>query len=218
MGKKDEVSHACAAHWKPILESIDGFIDNERFESKRREEMDAVAFHMAKRDEKAVVRWRIQSEHHSTQEKGRNGMFLDYHLRVCEVTFDSHPPAGLQVVEQRLDATAIGEAKALGITEVLPPSHLVSDVRAEGLVDHDVFESIYNPGKMVLLTSWKTAEDCARWAPNSFAGGTKLRHRRVRNVRDYGMFPGSAGKRRSIIRKWIQPMQFVLSLSFRRWR
>jgi heme-degrading monooxygenase HmoA len=184
-GKKDEYL-ALARHLKPILESIDGFIDNERFESKRREGW--MLSLSTWRDEKAVVRWRIQSEHHSTQEKGRNGVFSDYHLRVCEVTFDSHPPAGLQVVEQRLDATAIGEAKALGITEVPPPNRLAPEVRAEGLAGYDVFESIYNPGKMVLLTSWKTAEDCARWAPNSFAGGTKLRHRRVRNVRDYGMF------------------------------
>lgn len=181
-GKKDEYL-ALARHLKPILESIDGFIDNERFESTRREGW--MLSLSTWRDEKAVVRWRIQSEHHTTQERGRNGIFSDYHLRVCEVTFDSHPPAGLQVIEQRLDATAIGEARALGITEVLPPGRLASDVPAEGLTDYDVFESIYNPGKMVLLTSWKTAEDCARWMPNSLAG---LRHRRVRNVRDYGMF------------------------------
>ena len=181
-GKKDEYL-ALARHLKPILESIDGFLDNERFESKRREGW--MLSLSTWRDEKAVVRWRIQSEHHRTQEKGRNGIFSDYHLRVCEVTSDSHPPAGLQVIEQRLDATAIGEAKALGITEVPPPSHLDPDVHAEGLAGYDVFESIYNPGKMVLLTSWKTAEDCARWTPNSLGG---LRHRRVRNVRDYGMF------------------------------
>jgi heme-degrading monooxygenase HmoA len=181
-GKKDEYL-ALARHLKPILESIDGFIDNERFESKRSEGW--MLSLSTWRDEKAVVRWRIQSEHHTTQEKGRNEIFSDYRLRVCEVTFDSHPPAGLQVIEQRLDATAIGEAKALGITEAPPPSRLASDVRAEGLTSYDVFESIYNPGKMVLLTSWKTAEDCGRWMPDSLAG---LRHRRVRNVRDYGMF------------------------------
>ena len=95
------------------------------------------------------------------------------------------------MIEQRLDATAIGEAKALGITEILPPSHLAPDVQAEGLTGYDVFESIYNPGKMVLLTSWKTAEACARWTPTSFAGDAELRHRRVRNVRDYGMFDRS---------------------------
>ncbi len=51
-----------------------------------------------------------------------------------------------------------------------------------------VFESIYNPGKMLLLTSWKTAEDAQAWTPSSFAGVSKIRHRRLRNIRDYGMF------------------------------
>jgi heme-degrading monooxygenase HmoA len=197
-GKKDEYL-GLAKHLKPILESIDGFIDNERFESKRREGW--VLSLSTWRDEKAVVRWRSQGEHHTIQEQGRNGVFSDYHLRVCEVTADSHPPKGLTVIEQRFDATQTGAAKALAITEVSPksdatfsahpdllPSHLGFDERAAGLTEYDVFESITNPGKMLLLTSWKTSEDSARWTPKDFAGVAQLRHRRVRNVRDYGMF------------------------------
>lgn len=198
-GKKEEYL-ALAKHLKPILESIDGFIDNERFESKRRPGW--VLSLSTWRDEKAVVRWRSQGEHHKTQAKGRDGIFDDYHLRVCEVTADSHPPKGLQVIEQRLDATRTGEAKALGITEVSPaadatfgthadllPSHLGLDVKAaEGLIEYDMFESIYEPGKMLVLTGWMTAERAARWTPNTFAGVAELRHRSVRNVRDYGMF------------------------------
>jgi heme-degrading monooxygenase HmoA len=153
------------------------------------------------RDEKSVVRWRTQSNHHGIQELGRNGVFSDYHLRVCEVTADSRPPEGVNVIQQRLDATEIGAAKALGITEMLPghdatfaahpaliPNHLGLNVTSDRLADHDIFESIYNPGKMLLLTSWKTAEDAYAWTPQAFAGVADLRHRRVRNVRDYGMF------------------------------
>jgi heme-degrading monooxygenase HmoA len=197
-GKKDEYL-GLAKHLKPILETIDGFIDNERFESKRRQGW--VLSLSTWRDEKAVVRWRSQGEHHKIQEQGRNGIFSDYHLRVCEVTADSHPPEGAKVVEQRLDASVVGEAKALAITEVSPardatfaahpdllPSHLGFDVKADGLTEYDLFESITNPGKMLLLTSWKTAEACTRWTPNTFSGVANLRHRCVRNVRDYGMF------------------------------
>jgi heme-degrading monooxygenase HmoA len=197
-GKKDEYL-ALARRLKPILESIDGFIDNERFESKRREGW--MLSLSTWRDEKAVVRWRSQGEHHRMQEKGRNGIFSDYHLRVCEVTSDSRPPAGLQVIERRLDPTEVGEGKALTITEASPapnascaahPDSILGPVafyvHAEGLVGYDVFESIYNPGKTVLLASWKTAEDSARWMPGSFADVAALRHRRIRNVRDYGMF------------------------------
>jgi heme-degrading monooxygenase HmoA len=198
VGKKEEYL-GLAKHLKPILEAIDGFIDNERFESKRREGW--VLSLSTWRDEKAVVRWRSQGEHHKIQEQGRNGIFSDYHLRVCEVTADSHPPKGLKVIEQRFDATQTGAAKALAITEVSPKSHAMSSVhpdlllshlgfdeRAAGLTEYDVFESIINPGKMLLLTSWKSADDSARWAPNDFAGAAQIRHRRVRNVRDYGLF------------------------------
>jgi heme-degrading monooxygenase HmoA len=142
-----------------------------------------------------------QGEHHRVQERGRFEVFSDYHLRVCEVTADSHPPEGLPVREQRFDETETGEAKALAITEVSPapgaalaapadtlPSHLGLDTRADGLTDHDMFESIYNPGKMLLLTSWKSADSATRWEPRSFAGAGAPRHRRLRCIRDYGMF------------------------------
>jgi heme-degrading monooxygenase HmoA len=197
-GKKDEYL-GLARHLKPILEAIDGFIDNERFESKRREGW--VLSLSTWRDEKAVVRWRSQGEHHKIQEQGRNGIFSDYHLRVCGVTADTHPPKRHKVIEQHFDITQIGAAKALAITEVSPKpgaafsahpdlllSHLGFDERAKGLTEYDVFESITNPGKMLLLTSWSSAEDCARWMPTDFAAVADLRHRRVCNVRDYGLF------------------------------
>jgi heme-degrading monooxygenase HmoA len=115
-GKRDEYL-GLAHRLKPILESIDGFIDNERFESRRRDGW--VLSLSTWRDEKSLVRWRSQREHHGIQRQGRDGIFSDYHLRVCEVTSDSHPPKDVPVIEQRLDATEIGESKALAITEVL---------------------------------------------------------------------------------------------------
>src|SRR3977135_2982239 len=46
---------------KPILEGIDGFIDNERFESARRPGW--ILSHSTWRDEKSVVRWRTVAKH-----------------------------------------------------------------------------------------------------------------------------------------------------------
>ena len=43
---------------RPILETVDGFIDNERFESQRRPGW--ILSHSTWRDEKAVVRWRTK--------------------------------------------------------------------------------------------------------------------------------------------------------------
>jgi heme-degrading monooxygenase HmoA len=80
---------------KPKLESIEGFIDNERFESKRTK--GRVLSLSTWADEKAVIRWRTQGEHHGVQEKGRSEVFEDYHLRVGEITADTGPPKGVAV-------------------------------------------------------------------------------------------------------------------------
>src|SRR5262249_7746983 len=178
-----------AKELKPKLEAIDGFIDNERFESKRTK--GRLLSLSTWRDEKSVIRWRTHGEHHGVQEKGRFEVFADYHLRVGEITSDSRPPRGLSVEQQRFDATEIGQAKVVTITEVgeggtperLPaalglPSGLL------GPLDHEVFESIYSPGKLVLLASWRDADAAGTWRPV----GTSVRHRQVRIIRDYGMF------------------------------
>ena len=196
-GKKDAYL-ALARHLKPMLEKVDGFIDNERFESKRREGW--VLSLSTWRDEKSLIRWRSQGEHHEIQGQGRSAIFSDYHLRVCEVTADDCPPPGLNVVQQRFDETEVGPAKALAITEVSPQGgatfpatdeflvRLGFDATSAGLLEHDLFESIHNPGKLLLLTSWKSAAEAEHWAPRSFDGISGLRHRRLRSVRDYGMF------------------------------
>jgi heme-degrading monooxygenase HmoA len=181
---------ALAKHLKPKLEATDGFIDNERYASRRTE--GRVLSLSTWRDEKAVVRWRVDGEHHVVQEKGRFEVFEDYRLRVGEVTDDSAPPSGLGVVAQRLDETAKSAAKAVSITELAaPPDDLAArldlDPRADGLVDHEAFESLYHPGRSLLLVTWRDAAAVARWSPRPAAHGEGLRHRRVRVIRDYGL-------------------------------
>lgn len=187
-----------AEQLKPKLEAIDGFIDNERFSSKWTE--GRVLSLSTWRNEKSVVRWRTQGEHHGAQEKGRFEIFEDYHLRVGEVTDDTDPPKGLSVEQQRFDETEVGRAKMTSITEITPvqggsidarpdllPARLGLETGREGLIDHEVFESIYNPGRLLLLASWRDANAAGAWMPNKPAAA-QLRHRRVRIVRDYGMF------------------------------
>jgi len=182
---------------KPILAKIDGFIDNERFESKLREGW--LLSHSTWRDEKSVVRWRTEGEHHHVQEKGRFEIFQDYHLRVGEVVSDTAPP--LPIRELRLDETETASAKYATLTEITPqakgawaneskmlPAHLGLGIAHRGLVGHDIFESIAMPGKLALLASWTNAEAAKSWSPKSFDGIETLRHRVVRVIRDYGMF------------------------------
>jgi len=196
-GRKEDYL-GLAGQLKPLLETIDGFIDNERFESKRTEG-DVLSL-STWRDEKSVVRWRTQEKHHGVQEKGRFDVFLDYHLRVGEVTQDSHPPEGGTVDEKRFDETVIGQAKVCTITEIMPaagsslagqvealPAHLGLDPAAAGLVDQVVFKGITVPDKFLLLIDWKDAQAAQSWTPQSFAGVSTLRHRHVRVIRAYGM-------------------------------
>jgi heme-degrading monooxygenase HmoA len=184
-----------AKELKPKLEATEGFIENERFESKRTK--GRLLSLSIWRDEKAVIRWRTHGEHHGAQEQGRFEIFADYRLRVGEVTADSQPPKGVRGEQKRFDETETGDAKAVTITVVAPgeggatgaepdrlPSHLGLDRGAAGLVDHEVFESIYNPGKLVLLASWRDADAAAAWRP----AAKSAHHRQVRIIRDYGMF------------------------------
>lgn len=183
-----------AAQLKPVVETIDGFIDNERFESRRRPGW--LLSHSTWRDEKSVVRWRTVGDHHAAQHRGRREVLADYHLRVGDVTADSDGP----VHEQRLDATEVGASTVVTLTEItLPASPRPAgaddlapafglDPTASDVGEHDVFTSIHAAGKLALLISWADPEAGRRWAPTPLSPSGAVRHRVVRIVRDYGMF------------------------------
>jgi heme-degrading monooxygenase HmoA len=188
-----------AKYLKPKLEAVDGFIENERFESKRTH--GRLLSLSTWRDEKAVVRWRTIGEHRSVQERGRFEIFEDYHLSVGEITRDSSPPQGIPVLEKRFDETEVGSARVASIVEFAPQpadgssaetrilsARLGLDRDHDGLVDVEVFESIYTPGKILVLALWRDAAAANRWKPPRLAipGGPRLRQ--VRIIRDYGMF------------------------------
>ena len=183
-----------AKQLKPKLEAIDGFIDNERFGSQRTE--GRLLSLSTWRDEKSVVRWRTHGEHHGVQKKGRDAVFEDYHIRIGEVIADTAPP--MTIDQQRFDETETGDAKLCTITEVSPnqsmprpdllTGHLQLDTRGGGLLDHEVYESITNPGKLLILGSWRDRSAAAEWRPTMFDGAGGIRHRQVRVIRDYGMF------------------------------
>jgi hypothetical protein len=70
----------------------------------------------------------------------------------------------------------------------LLPAHLGLDLKESGVVEHDVWASIYNPGKLALLVGWKDPTAAESWVPKKIDGIETLRHRKVRVVRDYGRF------------------------------
>jgi heme-degrading monooxygenase HmoA len=189
-----------AKELKPILESIEGFIDNERFISNRTE--GRVLSLSTWANEKAVIRWRTVGRHHEIQEKGRFEVFEDYHLRVGEITTDTHVPPGQSLREQRFDETEVGAAKVVSITEIIPavgdkptlPHNEMAKrlgvpaIGVGGTLDHEAFESIYNPGKLLLLVSWRDTAAAQGWRPTAvLEGAGQVRNRLVRVIRDYGM-------------------------------
>jgi heme-degrading monooxygenase HmoA len=186
---------ALAKVLKPELVKIEGFIDNERFASKRIE--GRILSLSTWRDEKALIRWRTLGMHHEIQGKGRREIFEDYHLRVGEIVSDTQVPDGQIIQEKHFDETEVGASTAVTISEVAagsnsPPGSRVAEdlklplVGTSGVLDQEVFESITNLGKQLFLVSWRDAAAASGWHP-AMPAGCELRHRQVRIIRDYGM-------------------------------
>ncbi|AZO26775.1 heme-degrading monooxygenase HmoA [Mesorhizobium shonense] len=84
-GKRDAYL-GIAAELRPLLESIDGFISVERFQSLT--DPKRVLSLSFWRDEEAVKFWRNTEEHRQAQKAGRGGIFAGYRLRIAHVVRD----------------------------------------------------------------------------------------------------------------------------------
>jgi heme-degrading monooxygenase HmoA len=182
---------------KPELEKIDGFVDNIRYRSLSRQGW--LLSLSSWRDEKALVRWRVDPKHHEVQEKGRSNVFMHYHLRVGQLTIDSKPPQGHVLSEQRLDETTVGAGTTVTLIDArrgreqagAPAAEIAAWLGfvpgAPGLVGWDVFDAVLTPGDVILLLSWRDQA-----AAQAFERGVGMREgtrlRRIRVIRDYSMF------------------------------
>lgn len=75
-----------AAGLKPLLETMDGFISVERFQSLA--DPARVLSLSFWRDEEAVKGWRNTEGHRQAQRAGRGGVFAGYRLRIAHVVRD----------------------------------------------------------------------------------------------------------------------------------
>jgi heme-degrading monooxygenase HmoA len=198
--RPDQWDHylANAKMLRPELEQVSGFVDNIRYRSLTR---DGWILSLSNwRDEKAVVRWRTRVRHHEVQQKGRDEVLLDYHLRVGQLTRDTRLPVGHELHEQRLDETEVGEGKALSLIDVKQTAEWVQATQPNeiaqwlgprsdtpGLIAWDVFDAVLAPGDLIQLLSWRDNVSAEAFeAATHLPDGARLR--RVRVVRDYGMF------------------------------
>lgn len=84
-GRADEYFDLAAA-LRPELETIDGFISVERFESlTTKGKYLSLSFW---RDEQALNTWRNLEKHRLAQAAGRGGIMAEYRLRVASVIRD----------------------------------------------------------------------------------------------------------------------------------
>jgi heme-degrading monooxygenase HmoA len=183
---------------RPELEAVEGFVDNIRYKSLMRDGW--ILSLSGWRDEKSLVRWRTKMKHHEAQQKGRDQILQDYHLRVGQVTRDTEVPKGQSIVEQRLDETEVGEGTTVTLITMKRPAEFKEtgnpadcaqlmglDPRADGLLEWDLFDAVLTPGDLILLVSWHDHEAAERFE-GEFTTPADARLRRVRVVRDYTMF------------------------------
>jgi heme-degrading monooxygenase HmoA len=183
---------------RPELQAVDGFVDNIRYRSLTRDGW--ILSLSGWRDEKALVRWRIQAVHHNAQERGRAEILLNYHLRVGQVTSDTHVPENQTLREQRLDETAAGEGTTVVIFDGKRTPEWVSengpagiarwfslDTEVPGLVTWDSFDAVLSPGDVIALSTWRDQHSAQAFVDNVILE-EGVRCRVVRVIRDYGMF------------------------------
>jgi len=183
---------------RPELEQVEGFVDNIRYRSLQREGW--ILSLSGWRDEKALVRWRTKMKHHEAQQQGRDQILQDYHHRVGQVTRDTEVPPGVSIVEQRLDETEVGDGTTVTLITMKRPTEwkettnpadcaqmMGLDPRGEGLLEWELFDALLTPGDLILLISWRDHAAAERFEDElTVPEGARLR--RVRVVRDYGMF------------------------------
>lgn len=183
---------------RPELERIAGFVDNVRYASLTR---DGWILSLSDwRDEKALVRWRTQARHHDVQAGGRQHVLADYHLRVGQLTDDTRLPEGCELLEQRLDVTETGDGNTAVLITASRSQRLADDASAEqvarflgldpeaaGLRFWDVYDAMLTPGELILQSFWEH-EPAALAFIAAARPPQDHRLRRVRIVRDYGMY------------------------------
>ena len=57
--------------------------------------------------------------HHEIQQKGRDEILADYHLRVGQITADNQVPSGYTLTEQRFDETEVGEGTTVTLINAI---------------------------------------------------------------------------------------------------
>jgi heme-degrading monooxygenase HmoA len=195
---------------RPEVEKISGFLSNSRYRSLSQPGW--VFSHNTWQDEKALIRWRTTAKHHFAQERGRQALLEDYHLRVAKIVFDNTDLDSTEL--QRLDVTEVGVGKTIvlvdqprdtawiqSMTDAHDFKSIANALAFDGapdigishpdLADWDVFEGLRpedpESTDVILLSAWKTTAIADEFVKKVAQMGDR-RVRILQVIRDYGMF------------------------------
>jgi len=149
------------------LEQMPGFIDNIHYSSLTRDGW--ILSLSGWRDEESVLRWHERTR---GDEAGNSEIPPDHRLRVGEVTSDTGLPEGQEIVERKLDdrdaggetyVTLIDAKQTLEWVSMNNPQeialYLGFDLYSYGdCISWDIFDSLSNPGEIILVVTWKDAQ------------------------------------------------------------
>jgi hypothetical protein len=109
-------------------------------------------------------------------------------------------PEGQAIREQRLDETETGEGTTVTLIDSRRPADWVKQAAPEdvarwlglapkvpGLVSWDVFDAVLSPGDIIVMITWRN-HAAAENFEHALTMSIDRRLRRIRVVRDYGMF------------------------------
>ncbi|MEP6607624.1 MAG: antibiotic biosynthesis monooxygenase family protein [Burkholderiaceae bacterium] len=163
---------AIAAKLRPALDASGGCLFIDRFRCVR--EPARILSLQIWRDEAALVKWRVDSQHHKAQTLGRTRVFDDYRLRIAQVLHAESSEGEWQ--PPRLNTYNDPSAR--------PPRYLTIAESRQALGAGESYESLYRPGEFATVIDVPAPTT----APKMTEMPGAFRVRLCETERDYGMF------------------------------
>lgn len=166
---------AIAASLRPELDASGGCLFIDRFRCVR-EPRRILSFQIW-RDEASLVRWRVNTKHHSAQVLGRTRIFDDYRLRITQVIHEQTVDG--QWRPDRLNTyndPKVRVARYLTIAESKQP-----------IENGELYESLYRDGEFACVADVENGADMGAGSSAPAMRGA-FRVRLCETERDYGMY------------------------------
>lgn len=158
---------------KPVLEKHTGMTWLDRFKSLSRDRV--ILSHQLWKDDAAIVGWREDSQHQSSQTAGRYKHFEDYRIRIAELFAKVEQGGSVEPFE--LGASATGSFIVAGHSNGKP---------LDGF--DESFASMNIADAFVSLTTVASAEDAGKLLARITDDKSMSWGFAARMTRDYGMF------------------------------